>query len=234
MKNGKFEVGDIVAGKKNPRAHYGITDQYMTRARVTNVFFDRMTVEILEHVDTCYVGRKFEVVNDPASFQLVGTVNDYPDSAVLVINRYGAELTADLAADGKITSAKAVCSPHDSFSIHAGIGLLLERLGFPKPAEQGETEDKVDSEPEPEPYKPRVGDLVRVTRLAPWANNGGLLVGDLARIVAFYRTNQETLYVSCPRKSNYIGDDADRPVSGPVMLLDSGMYELIERQPDRW
>lgn len=232
MKNGKFEVGDIVAGKKNPRAHYGITDQYMTRARVTNVFFDRMTVEILEHVDTCYVGRKFEVVNDPASFQLVGFGDNYPDSAVLVINRYGAELTANLAADGKLASAKAVCSPHDSFSIHAGIGLLLERLGFPKPAEQGETEDKTASEPEP--YKPQVGDLVRVTRLAPWSNNGGLRVGDLARIVAFYRTNQELLYVSCPKKSCYIGDGADRPVSGHVMLLDSDMYELIERQPDRW
>lgn len=232
MKNGKFEVGDIVAGKKNPRAHYGITDQYMTRARVTNVFFDLMTVEILEHVDTCYVGRKFEVANDPASFRLVGFGDNYPDSAVLVVTRNGAELTANLAADGKLASAKAVCSPHDSFSIHAGIGLLLERLGFPKPAEQGETEGKDDSEPEP--YKPQVGDLVRVTRLAPLSNNGGLRVGDLARIVAFYRTNQELLYVSCPKKSCYIGDGADRPVSGHVMLLDSDMYELIKRQPGRW
>lgn len=233
MKNGKFEVGDIVAGKKNPRVAYGVTSLDMTRARVTNVYFDRMNVEILEHADTRYVGSKFDVVNDPATFQLAGIPgDDYPDSAVLIITRNGAELTANLAADGELTSAKAVCSPHDSFSIHAGIGLLLERLGFPKPAEQGETESKADSEPEP--YKPQVGDLVRVTRLAPWANNGGLRVGDLARIVAFYRTNQETLYVSCPRKSNYIGDGADRPVSGHVMLLDSGMYELIERQPDRW
>ena len=233
MKNGKFEVGDIIAGKENPSVPYGITNREMTRARVTNVYFDRMNVEILEHADPRYIGCKFDVVNDPATFQLAGIPgDDYPDSAVLIITRNGAELTANLAADGELTSAKAVCSPHDSFSIHAGIGLLLERLGFPKPAEQGETESKADSEPEP--YKPQVGDLVRVTRLAPWANNGGLRVGDLARIVAFYRTNQETLYVSCPRKSNYIGDGADRPVSGHVMLLDSGMYELIERQPDRW
>ena len=33
MKNGKFEVGDIIAGKKNPRAHYGITNHLMTRAK---------------------------------------------------------------------------------------------------------------------------------------------------------------------------------------------------------
>lgn len=26
MKNGKFEVGDIVAGKKNPRIQYGLTN----------------------------------------------------------------------------------------------------------------------------------------------------------------------------------------------------------------
>lgn len=235
MKNGKFEVGDIVAGKKNPRIQYGTTNYQMSRARVTKVDGPNMTVEILHHMEKTRVGHKFCVENDPGTFELVGIAgDDYPDRAALIINRYGAELTADLAADGKITSAKAVCSPHDSFSIHAGIGLLLERLGFPKPAEQGETEDKVDSEPEPEPYKPQVGDLVRVTRLAPWSNNGGLRVGDLARIVAFYRTNQELLYVSCPKKSCYIGDGADRPVSGPVMLLDSDMYELIERQPDRW
>lgn len=233
MKNGKFEVGDIVAGKKTPREHYGITNYQMSRARVTQVDGPNMAVEILHHMEKTRIGHKFWVENDPETFELVTRAGDnYPDSAVLVINRYGAELTADLAADGKITSAKAVCSPHDSFSIHAGIGLLLERLGFPKPAEQGETESKADSEPEP--YKPQVGDLVRVTRLAPWDNNGGLRVGDLARIVAFYRTNQELLYVSCPKKSNYIGDGADRPVSGHVMLLDSDMYELIERQPDRW
>ena len=232
MKNGKFEVGDIVAGKKIPREHYGITNHLMTRAKVIDAEANYMNVRILEHTDRRYIGRVFGVVNDQETFRLVGFGDNYPDSAVLVVTRNGAELTANLAADGKITSAKAVCSPHDSFSIHAGIGLLLERLGFPKPAEQGETESKADSEPEP--YKPQVGDLVRVTRLAPWANNGGLRVGDLARIVAFYRTDQETLYVSCPRKSNYIGDGADRPVSGPVMMLDSGMYELIERQPDRW
>ena len=234
MKNGKFEVGDIVAGKKIPREHYGITNHLMTRAKVIDAEANYMNVRILDHTDRRYIDRVFGVVNDQETFRLVGFGDNYPDSAVLVINRYGAELTADLAADGKITSAKAVCSPHDSFSIHAGIGLLLERLGFPKPAEQGETEDKVDSEPEPEPYKPQVGDLIRVTRLAPWANNGGLRVGDLARIVAFYQRDRDVLYVSCPKKSGYIGDGADRPVSGHVTLLDSGMYELIERQPDRW
>lgn len=233
MKNGKFEVGDIVAGKKNPRIQYALTNYQMSRARVTQVDGPNMYVEILHHMNKTHVGHEFWVENDPETFELVARVGDnYPDSAVLIITRNGAELTANLAADGKLASAKAVCSPHDAFSIHAGIGLLLERLGFPKPAEQGETEGKDDSEPEP--YKPQVGDLVRVTRLAPWANDCGLRVGDLARIVAFYRTNQELLYVSCPKKSCYIGDSADRPVSGHVMLLDSGMYELIERQPDRW
>lgn len=233
MKNGKFEVGDIVAGKENPRIPYSFTNHEMRRARVTAVEGRDMNVEIFSHTDKACVGRKFWVENDPGTFELVGIAgDDYPDRAALIITRNGAELTANLAADGELTSAKAVCSPHDAFSIHAGIGLLLERLGFPKPAEQGETEGKAD--PEPEPYKPQVGDLVRVTRLAPWSNNGGLRVGDLARIVAFYRTNQELLYVSCPKKSCYIGDGADRPVSGHVMLLDSDMYELIERQPDRW
>ena len=233
MKNGKFEVGDIVAGKENPRIPYSFTNHQMRRARVTAVDGRDMNVEILNHTVKTSVGRKFWVENDPGTFELVGIAgDDYPDRAALVITRNGAELTANLAADGKLASAKAVCSPHDAFSIHAGIGLLLERLGFPKPAEQGETEGKDDSEPEP--YKPQVGDLVRVTRLAPWSNNGGLRVGDLARIVAFYRTNQELLYVSCPKKSCYIGDGADRPVSGHVMLLDSDMYKLIERQPDRW
>lgn len=233
MKNGKFEVGDIVAGKENPRVSYGITNREMTRAKVFKVEEGRMAVKILDHTDGCYIGRKFSVVNDPDTFRLAGPhSDDYPDSAVLVIKRIGAELTADLSADGKLTLARATCSPHDTFNIHTGVSLLLERLGFPKPAEQGETEGKDDSEPEP--YKPQVGDLVRITNLNRNDDNGGLRVGDLARIVAFYRTNQELLYVSCPKKSCYIGDCADRRVSGHVMLLNSGMYELIERQPDRW
>lgn len=225
MKNGKFEVGDIVAGKENPRIPYSFTNHQMRRARVTAVEGRDMNVEILSHTDKASVGRKFWVENDPGTFELVGIAgDDYPDRAALVITRNGAELTANLAADGKLASAKAVCSPHDAFSIHAGIGLLLERLGFPKPEETAE----------PEPYKPQVGDLVRITNLNRNADNGGLRVGDLARIVAFYRTNQELLYVSCPKKSCYIGDSADRRVSGHVMLLNSDMYELIERQPDRW
>lgn len=233
MKNGKFEVGDIVAGKKNPRIQYGLTNYQMSRARVTQVDGPNMTVEILHHMEKTRVGREFWVENDPETFELVARAGDnYPDSAVLVITRNGAELTANLAANGKLASAKAVCSPHDSFSIHAGIGLLLERLGFPKPAEQSETETKDD--PEPEPYKPRVGDLVRVTRLHWGVNNGGLRVGDLAMIAAFTRTNKERLYVSCPEKSAFIGDGADRPVYGHVMLLDRNQYELIERQPGRW
>ena len=132
MKNGKFEVGDIIAGKENPSVPYGITNREMTRARVTNVYFDRMNVEILEHADPRYIGCKFDVVNDPATFQLAGIPgDDYPDSAVLVIKRIGPELTADLSADGKLAQARATCSPRDSFSIHAGVSLLLERLGFP-------------------------------------------------------------------------------------------------------
>lgn len=233
MKNGKFEVGDIVAGKENPRIQYDPTNYQMSRARVTQVDGPNMYVEILHHMNKTHVGHEFWVENDPETFELVARAgDDYPDRAALVIKRIGAELTAVLSADGKLTLARATCSPHDTFNIHTGVSLLLERLGFPKPAEQGETEGKDDSEPEP--YKPQVGDLVRVTRLAPWSDNGGLRVGDLARIVAFYRTNQELLYVSCPKKSCYIGDNADRPVSGHVMLLDSDMCELIERQPDRW
>ena len=233
MKNGKFEVGDIIAGKEHPRVSYGITNWEMTLAKVVKDVNGRMDVKILGHTDSHYIGRKFSVVNDPDTFRLAGPhSDDYPDSAVLVITRNGAELTANLAADRKLTSAKAVCSPHDAFSIHAGIGLLLERLGFPKPAEQGETESKADSEPEP--YKPQVGDLVRVTRLAPWADNGGLRVGDLAPIVALSKSGRGMLYVSCPKKSCFSGEAADRPVHGNVMYLTSEEYELIERQPGRW
>ena len=232
MKNGKFEVGDIIAGKENPSVPYGITNREMTRARVTNVYFDRMNVEILEHADPRYIGCKFDVVNDPATFQLAGIPgDDYPDSAVLVIKRIGPELTADLSADGKLAQARATCSPRDSFSIHAGVSLLLERLGFPKPAEQGETEGKDDSEPEP--YKPEVGDLVRITCL-PNDYNGGLRVGDLAPIVAFSKSVHGDLYVSCPEKSRLYGDAADRPITGNVMYLSPGEYELIGRQPGRW
>ena len=230
MKNGKFEVGDIVAGKKIPREHYGITNHLMTRAKVIDAEANYMNVRILDHTDRRYIGRVFGVVNDQETFRLVGFGDNYPDSAVLVINRYGAELTADLAADGKITSAKAVCSPHDSFSIHAGIGLLLERLGFPKP-----DEDKSEHEEtaEPEPYKPKVGDLVRITCL-PSDNNGGLRVGDLAPIVALSKSGSGRLYVSCPEKSRFHGDAADRPITGNFLYLSLGEYELIERQPGRW
>ena len=225
MKNGKFEVGDIVAGKEHPRVPYGITNWEMTLAKVVKDVNGRMDVKILGHTDSHYIGRKFSVVNDPDTFRLAGPhSDDYPDSAALVITRNGAELTANLAADGKLASAKAVCSPHDSFNIHAGIGLLLERLGFPRPEETAE----------PEPYKPKVGDLVRITNLNRNADNGGLRVGDLAPIVALSKSGSGMLYVSCQKKSCFSGEAADRPVHGNVMYLTSEEYELIERQPGRW
>lgn len=231
MKNGKFEVDDIIAGKENPSVPYGITNREMTRAKVFKVEEGRMAVKILDHTDSRYIGRKFDVVNDPATFQLAGIPgDDYPDSAVLVIKRIGPELTADLSADGKLAQARATCSPRDSFSIHAGVSLLLERLGFPKPEE-----DKSEHEEtaEPRPYKPEVGDLVRITCL-PNDYNGGLRVGDLAPIVAFSKSVHGDLYVSCPEKSCFFGDAADRPITGNFMYLSTWEYELIERQPGRW
>lgn len=231
MKNGKFEVGDIIAGKENPSVPYGITNREMTRAKVVGTDRDHMSVEILEHTGGHYIGHTFGVVNDPNTFQLVCPhSNDYPDSAVLVIKRIGPELTADLSADGKLAQARATCSPRDSFSIHAGVSLLLERLGFPKPEE-----DKSEHEEtaEPRPYKPEVGDLVRITCL-PNDYNSGLRVGDLAPIVAFSKSVHGDLYVSCPEKSCFFGDAADRPITGNVMYLSPGEYELIERQPGRW
>lgn len=232
MKNGKFEVGDIIAGKENPRVSYGITNWEMTRARVDSTDCDQMSVKILDHANSRYIGCKFGVTNDPNTFRWVGGPHGdgYPDSAVLVIKRIGAELTADLSADGKLALARATCSPHDTFDIHTGVSLLLERLGFPKPVED---KSEYEETAEPEPYKPKVGDLVRITFL-PGGNNGGLRVGDLAPIVALSKSESGMLYVSCPKKSCFSGDAADRPVHGNVMYLTSEEYELIERQPGRW
>lgn len=224
MKNGKFEVGDIIAGKENPRVLYGITNWMMTRAKVVKADNGRMDVKILGHTDGHYIGHTFSVVNDPDTFRLVGPhSDDYPYCAVLVIKRVGAELTADLSADGKLALARATCSPRDSFNIHTGVSLLLERLGFPKPEETAE----------PEPYKPKVGDLVRITCL-PGDDNGGLRVGDLAPIVALPKIGNGMLYVSCPEETQYSGDAADRPITGNFTYLTPAEYELIERQPGRW
>lgn len=55
MKNGKFEVRDVVKGK--PESPYGITNEGMLKGKVLCINNDEMLLEVVEH-DGDWIGGK--------------------------------------------------------------------------------------------------------------------------------------------------------------------------------
>ena len=56
----KFKVGDIVRGKEKSSSRYGITNENMYRGRIVKVADDDyIDIEILEHKDKEFIGKKY-------------------------------------------------------------------------------------------------------------------------------------------------------------------------------
>lgn len=62
---GIFKVGDIIKGNKN---EYGITNDEMLKAKVTDVSDDRMEVKILEHKRESEINERYWVDNNDEYF----------------------------------------------------------------------------------------------------------------------------------------------------------------------
>lgn len=58
---GKFRIGARIKGLPN---HYGITNQDMTEAVITNIRDEvrgYVDIEVIHHYDSCYIGRSYDV-----------------------------------------------------------------------------------------------------------------------------------------------------------------------------
>lgn len=67
----KFKVGDIVRGKEKSSSRYGITNEDMYRGRIVKVADDDyIDIEILEHKDKEFIGKKYIYLN-PEYFKLL-------------------------------------------------------------------------------------------------------------------------------------------------------------------
>ena len=67
----KFKVGDIVRGKEKSSSRYGITNENMYRGRIVKVADDDyIDIEILEHKDKEFIGKKYTYLN-PEYFKLL-------------------------------------------------------------------------------------------------------------------------------------------------------------------
>lgn len=67
----KFKVGDIVRGKEKSSSRYGITNENMYRGKIVKVADDDyIDIEILEHKDKEFIGKKYIYLN-PKYFKLL-------------------------------------------------------------------------------------------------------------------------------------------------------------------
>ena len=66
----KFKVGDIVKGKENSSSRYKVANEDMYKGKIVKVGDDYIDIEILEHKDKEFIGRKY-IYLDPEYFKLV-------------------------------------------------------------------------------------------------------------------------------------------------------------------
>ena len=66
----KVKVGDLVKGNAKSDERYCVTNSKMTKAKVTSIDGNYITVKILEHADSCFIGHIFDEL-DPDYFELV-------------------------------------------------------------------------------------------------------------------------------------------------------------------
>lgn len=98
---GIFKVGDIIKGKEN---EYGITNDEMMKAVVTEVNRDRMEIKVLEHKRESEINEKYWVDNDDKDFTF-----------------YNAEITKQLFLDLPIGS-KIITDNEDEYHYFIKIG----------------------------------------------------------------------------------------------------------------
>lgn len=136
-----FKVGDIVRGI-HP-AMYNITNTKMMRGKIKEVYSPtNFSVEILEHENSCHIGRTFDGLNS-RFFELA---TDTPEK--IVITQGDKTVWAKLQKDGVLVKESvAKCHPDDEFDFLKGAAIAIERLR---------------DQPEVKRYA-KVGEWVRVT-----------------------------------------------------------------------
>lgn len=181
MKNGRFEVGDIVTG--NGKRWYCITNQDMTKGKVINVNCNNhIDVEILEHRDADEIGVVYYGLISEY-FTLVQDV-DTPFTTFNVTTdmKTFVNWTTD---KGKTYTSK--CMKCDTFDLKTGVELAIDRME--------------DAE--------KVKEMPKYVRILHADNSGsGLKVGDITKVLTCHCGLPDWLYVACPEKSHYDGDAA--------------------------
>lgn len=77
MKDGLFEVGDIVRGIIGNR--YFLTNERMTKAIIVEANKNNMRVKILEHGEDVQINREHYVENSTSKFELIEETKEEKD-----------------------------------------------------------------------------------------------------------------------------------------------------------